>query len=47
MGYAIIAEVALIGFFAFAIYPVGTEIAAECTYPVGVAISTGFIQLSG
>ncbi|XP_039251544.2 solute carrier family 49 member A3-like [Styela clava] len=47
MGYGIVGEVALIGFFAFTIYPVGAEIAAECTYPIGTGLSTGIIQLSG
>lgn len=47
IGYWITAEVVLIGFFAFTIYPVGTEIAAECTYPIGTGTSTGIIQLSG
>ena len=47
MGYLIIILIAGFGLFAFAILPVGMEMAAEVTYPVGVATSSGLIVLSG
>ncbi|CAN9493201.1 unnamed protein product [Ophioblennius macclurei] len=37
----------LFGLLGFSIYPVAMELAVECTYPVGVATSTGLVFVSG
>lgn len=46
MGYLIALEMAALGLLSFGISPIGTETGAEITFPVGVSISTGLIQLS-
>jgi len=47
MDYYILILIAGIGFFSFAILPIGMELAAECTYPVGIATTSGLIVISG
>ncbi|XP_072108249.1 solute carrier family 49 member A3-like isoform X1 [Mobula birostris] len=37
----------LFGFLGFSMYPVGMELAVECSYPVGEATSAGLIFVSG
>uniref|UniRef100_A0A672G8A8 Major facilitator superfamily (MFS) profile domain-containing protein n=1 Tax=Salarias fasciatus TaxID=181472 RepID=A0A672G8A8_SALFA len=44
---AVAAVCSLFGFFGFSIYPVAMELSVECTYPVGEAMSTGLIFVSG
>jgi len=47
MDYYVLILIAGIGFFSFAILPIGMELAAEVTYPVGVATTSGLIVISG
>ncbi|CAK8687009.1 unnamed protein product [Clavelina lepadiformis] len=47
IGYLILIVVGGCGLFSFGIYPIGVELAVECTYPVGVATSSGLIMISG
>lgn len=47
MGYLICVEMALLGFSAFGIAPIGMETGAEVTFPVGVSIGTALIQIMG
>lgn len=47
LDYYILILMGLIGIFAFGILPIGLELAAECSYPVGVATASGLIVVSG
>ena len=35
------------GFFGLPVYPLGNELAVETTYPVGEALSSGIVFMSG
>ncbi|XP_002121307.2 solute carrier family 49 member A3-like [Ciona intestinalis] len=47
MGYLVLILITGIGLFSFGIYPIGVELGAECTYPVGSATTSGLIMISG
>ncbi|CAD6200092.1 unnamed protein product [Caenorhabditis auriculariae] len=47
IAFALIFTCFFFGFFGLAVYPIGLELAAECTYPVPEAISAGSIVLIG
>nr|CAB3266290.1 major facilitator superfamily domain-containing protein 7-a-like [Phallusia mammillata] len=47
MDYYILILIIGLGLFSFGVYPIGVELGAECTYPVGVATSSGLIMMSG
>uniref|UniRef100_H2YH06 Major facilitator superfamily (MFS) profile domain-containing protein n=1 Tax=Ciona savignyi TaxID=51511 RepID=H2YH06_CIOSA len=47
MGNLILILITGIGLFSFGIYPIGVELGAECTYPVGAATASGMIMISG
>ena len=47
LGFFIAATCFLFGILGLATYPVGLELASECTFPVSEATSTGLIVLSG
>ena len=37
----------IFGFFGLPVYPLGNELAVETTYPVGEALSSGIVFMSG
>lgn len=47
MRYYVLILFAAIGMFSFGLVPIGMELAAECTYPVNVATSSGVISIAG
>lgn len=47
VGYLIIVVCFLFGVMGLAMYPVGLEMSAECTFPVAETTSTGLVVLSG
>lgn len=44
---AVAAVFSLLGFFGFSCYPVILELSVECSYPIGEALTTGLIFVTG